>query len=404
MLAAIIFQLRLRRFSWLGRLTPASSMRAAFSAALLLLASFAVAAVDADIELFDVAHQEYLAAVDSGDTELAITSAKTALDIGSRIVGTGDPDFARLLYHYGDALVNGGRADEGRSFLIQAIDELINTSGKQSPELVAVYISMATASAGFGNEAEQLKWYKRALKVTSSNFGKDSVDYANLAYRTATSVLDESESPIGEKYLKQALAIFETEFGASSKEVGYANYGLGRIAFFRRDSREVTEYLLQALSSFDGDGPADQEQRLKIHAMLVQAYEALDESDNATSHCVAIGRENQLAPDQDFVPLFVISPQYPHTQLRNGVEGHVVLSFTVDEFGFVKDAEVVETRSVPTGRRSFRSSFRDPVEHQSFEASALAALQRYRYAPRFVDGVAVPTEGVTTRTNFRIVE
>lgn len=242
------------------------------------------------------------------------------------------------------------------------------------------------------------------MKIADSYYGRDSVDYANLAFVAGTGLLNESQSPIGEKYLQQALTIYVKEFGDASREVGVVNFELGRIAFFRRDSSEVTEYLLRALSSFQGNEADDQKQRLKIHAMLVQAYKAPDQSDNATRHCVAIGRENQLTPNQDFVPLFVVKPQYPHTQARVGVEGHVVLSFTVDEFGFVRDPSVIEAIETPTGRRSFRSSFRDPLELQSFEASALTALKRYRFAPRFVDGVAVPTEGVTTRMIFSIVD
>ena len=382
----------------------ASNMRALLSAAFLLLAAHPAMATDDDEVRFNEAYREFVAAVASGDTGRSIATGKATLDIGSSFLKPGDPRRAEIKHDYAYALIIGGRAEEGREILEDSIDALIKSSGKKSPELISAYVAMASTYSGFGKESQQLRWYKRALSLVSSNFGKDGIDYANVAYLTGTRVYDESQSPIGEKYLKQALAIYESKLGVASKEAGLASYQLGRIAFFRHDSREVTEYLLQALSSFEGDDTTDQQQRLKIHAMLVQAYEALDESDNATRHCVAIGRENQLAPNQDFVPLFVVTPQYPHTQWRNGVEGHVVLSFTVDEFGFVKNPEVIETLSSPTGRRSFRSSFRDPVEHQSFEASALEALQRYRYAPRFVDGVAVATKGVTTRTNFRIVD
>ena len=377
-------------------------MRKVLSATLLLLA--ACPAIATDEVQFNEAHREFIDAVLSGDSQRSIAAGETAIEIGREIFVPDHPQLTELQHDYAYALIKSGYIDEGREMLERSIDALIKSSGKNSPQLISAYLAMASAYSGLGKESQQLKWYKRALGLADRNFGKNSIDYANVAFQTGLRVYEESQSPIGEKYLKQALAIYETELGIASKEAGITHYQLGRLAFFRRDSRDVVRHLLKSLNAFEGDTAAAQEQRLKIHAMLVQAYEALDESDNATEHCIAIGRENQLAPDQDFVPLFTLKPQYPHTQWRNGVEGQVVLSFTVDESGFVRNPQVVEAISAPTGRRSFRSSFRDPEEHTSFESAALAALERYRFAPRFVDGVAVPSDDVTIRMEFTLVE
>lgn len=372
---------------------------------LLLLVTFPVIAAGEDENQFNEAYRAYTAAIESGDTELEISSAKAALDVGSQINDVGDEQLAALMHNYGFALVRGDRIEEGRDVIKQSIDALIESTGKHNPDLITYYFSLAIASAGIGNERRQLRWYKRALGVASKNFGKKSIRYANLAFDAGVGLYQGSKSTLGEKYLKQSLEIYEQEIGAASKEAGLANYQLGRIAFYRGDSRKVTQYLLDALNAFEGDGDDEQAQRLIIHALLVQAYESLDESDNATKHCVAIGKENQFSPDQDVVPLFRLRPQYPHTQLRKGVEGYVDLRFTIDENGFVRDPEVVESSTgSPSGRRSFRSSFRDPEQHRSFEAAALAALERYRYAPRFVDGNAVPVEGVDTRVYFKLVD
>jgi len=374
-------------------------MRLALFSAVFLLTAFPVIAADDDASRFNAAYREYSAAIESGDTGLAITSAKAALDIGTTIVDAGDPRLAALMHNYGNALVGGGRIEEGQDALEQSIDMLIESSGKQNPELITYYVSLATASAGFGNGPRQLKWYKHALNVASKNYGKESIEYANLAYDAGTSVFRDSLSPSGEKYLKQSLTIYETELGVTSHEAGFANYQLGRISFYRRNNRKVTRYLLSALSAFGGDTMGEQAQRLMIHTLLVQAYESLNESDNATKHCVAIGRESQFAPNQDHMPLFRLVPQYPSSLLVRGVEGFVDLTFTVDENGFVKNPEVVAASPVRGG--GFSGAL-GPKTERSFEAAALDAVGRFRYAPKFVDGVAVPVEDVKTRISFEI--
>lgn len=381
-------------------------MRLFLFTVLLVLAAFPVVADDDAKSRFNTAYRAYSAAIESGDTEAALTTAKTALDIGSTFIDASDPRLAALMHNYGNALVDDGRVEEGREVLEESVDALIKSSGKQDPELINYYVNLANASGGFGGERRQLQWFKRALKVASDIYGKESIEYANTAYLTGATLYQDSQSPNGRKYLKQALEIYETELGVRSLEAGYTNYQLGRVAFYKLNNREATEYLLNALSAFGGDTTTEQGQRLMIRALLVQNYELLDESDNATKHCVAIGKESQFAPDQDYLPLFQLAPQYPHTQWRNGIEGHVVLSFTVDESGFVRNMEVVEEvlSSRSSGWNSVHSGFRDEEKHRSFEGAALAALERYRYAPRFVDGVAVPVEGVTTRVSFQLAD
>lgn len=375
-----------------------------YSIVLLLIAFPAIASED-DVELFNEAYRAHSVATKEGDTELAISSGKAALEIGSGILDAGDPKIATLMYNYGNALVQGGRLELGKQLLLQAIDARIESTNKYDPELVEYYVNLAVASAGFGNQSQQLKWLKRALNTSARNHGAESIEYATLAYLVGTSVYEGSQSPLGEKYLKQALKIYEKESGADSKAAGMANYQLGRIAFYRRHYREVTKYQLAALNAFGGDDVDDQAQRLMIHARLVEAYESLGQSEKATQHCVAIGKESRIAPDQDYVPLFRILPQYPRSHWRNGVEGFVKLSFTIDENGFVKNPEVVDALTGPrSGGGKFESGFRDPQEHRSFEAAALAALERYRYAPRFVDGVAVPVDDVKIRIDFELVE
>ena len=80
--------------------------------------------------------------------------------------------------------------------------------------------------------------------------------------------------------------------------------------------------------------------------------------------------------DRDATPLVRIEPEYPMRMRQRGIEGAVGITFTIAKTGTVKDA-VVDI-SQPPG---------------VFDKAALAAVRRWRYNPKIVDGKAVERPG-----------
>jgi len=78
-------------------------------------------------------------------------------------------------------------------------------------------------------------------------------------------------------------------------------------------------------------------------------------------------------------PLEAADPVYPPDALRAGVEGRVEIAFTVTETGAVRDVGVVA--STPPG---------------VFDEAALAAIERWRFRPRAVNGQPVALRSTAT--------
>ncbi|MGE3297269.1 MAG: TonB family protein [Porticoccaceae bacterium] len=78
-------------------------------------------------------------------------------------------------------------------------------------------------------------------------------------------------------------------------------------------------------------------------------------------------------------------PAYPHQALARGIEGYVVLEFTVTAAGTTRDLRVLEAS--PT---------------DVFYAAALAAARQFRYQPRIQAGAPVDVPGVRSRIRFEI--
>ena len=89
--------------------------------------------------------------------------------------------------------------------------------------------------------------------------------------------------------------------------------------------------------------------------------------------------------DDQPTPIVRIEPKYPIEAARNGIEGWVKLSFTVNEVGSVEDIEILA--SEPEG---------------VFEREAQRALAKWKYKPQIVDGKPVKQPGLTVVLVFKI--
>tara|TARA_R110002096_G_scaffold161007_3_gene327389 strand:+ start:35767 stop:36360 length:594 start_codon:yes stop_codon:yes gene_type:complete len=90
--------------------------------------------------------------------------------------------------------------------------------------------------------------------------------------------------------------------------------------------------------------------------------------------------------DGALVNMFRVQPVYPARAQQMGLEGHVIVQLDVDATGQVANAVVVES------------------SHQIFEKSALRAAMAFRYKPRVVDGIALPTRGIQNLFRFNMDE
>lgn len=347
---------------------------------------------DSDVATFNEAWQAYEASAGSDDVALKIETAARALDAGKRIFEEGDERLALLTHNYGIALSDSGNREDAVPVLGEALRLGELAYGKDGVGLIPILADLADAAAEMHAPGPQLRNYRKALKIAEASFGGESTEYADLAFRAARNVYQMSRSLAARKYMIEARRIYASLPEPATLNVGMADFYLGKMEFTDRDFRRSSEHLENALTGFEGEGGSNQAFRLLTRALLVQTYEHRGLAEQATQHCVEIGRESQLSPDQDYVPLFRVPPMYPTSMLRARKSGQVDLSFTVDENGFVQDPVVIARKI--NGKERSRSS--------DFDRAAIDAVQRFRYAPRFVGGEAVATADVKTRISFAL--
>ncbi|MAJ70379.1 MAG: energy transducer TonB [Alteromonadaceae bacterium TMED7] len=89
--------------------------------------------------------------------------------------------------------------------------------------------------------------------------------------------------------------------------------------------------------------------------------------------------------DGESLPIVKVSPVYPRRALQRGIEGFVIVEFTVTKQGAVKDVFVIEAN--PQG---------------IFEQAAMDAAKKFKYKPRVVNGEPAEVSGVQNRITFQI--
>lgn len=100
---------------------------------------------------------------------------------------------------------------------------------------------------------------------------------------------------------------------------------------------------------------------------------------------VNIGGIGAMMRDGDATPIVRIDPKYPPEAARDGREGWVELSFTINEVGGVEDVDVLEA---------------DPK--RIFDREAKRALRKWKYRPKVVDGIAQKQTGLKVRLDFTL--
>lgn len=96
------------------------------------------------------------------------------------------------------------------------------------------------------------------------------------------------------------------------------------------------------------------------------------------------GLRDLMPADGAAVPLVRVEPRYPERALARGLEGRVLVEFTIGRSGAVSEARVIA--SEPPG---------------VFDAAALEAVRQWRYTPRVVDGEPVQQRGLRIAIPFR---
>jgi len=115
-----------------------------------------------------------------------------------------------------------------------------------------------------------------------------------------------------------------------------------------------------------------------IDGIAVPRYEAI------TPGPQLLKLDNAAIGDGPLVSMVMNQPVYPPRALVLGLEGYTIVEFDVLADGRVANVVVIE------------------ASHELFKSASIRAAKKFRYKPRVVDGVAVPSARVRNLFRFEL--
>lgn len=100
-----------------------------------------------------------------------------------------------------------------------------------------------------------------------------------------------------------------------------------------------------------------------------------------------VGGIGGIGGDGEYLPIVKVQPVYPRRALQRGIEGYVIVEFTVTSNGSVRDPVVVESNPPKV-----------------FDNAAIKAALKFKYKPRVIDGQAIEVPGVQNKITFALAD
>lgn len=181
-------------------------------------------------------------------------------------------------------------------------------------------------------------------------------------------------------YLMQGLIGVEGKLDESAKTKVVDFVRVVRSEIVKQKTREAPKKVTLDETPPPPDMSTDQSTSLDADAIGVAAV--VEDSSGGDDGGGGLGIMNA---DGDAVPLVRVPPQYPERAAQRGIEGRVLVEFTITKSGSVKDAKVIAA---------------EPSD--IFNAAAVKSVLQWKYNPKVENGKPVEQRGMRTSVVFRL--
>jgi len=329
------------------------------------------------------AHDQYQQFSDNGDLSNAERVGTLALELSEQIYGLDHPNTAVLSFNLAKTLnASAGFRWRGLRIAELAVERYRRAYGNNADEtvvpttLLIQTLAKGLQSHSFGDEQTKRQRQMYILVGLTERIAKRSKEVALLPD------LYQNISKIGlrdsRRYSIEAEDLYEQIYGR--KNVHTLIAAMNAASFRNRDAQsKAYERILRDGKEVEGFS----RYQFAIHQKLSINYLEIGDERKATEHLLAAGLLTTGHQDANYAPIYKKPPVYPRRAVVRGIEGYVLLEFTVTREGGIRDAKVI-----------------DANPPRIFDQAALDAVGQFRYIPRVVNGEPVEVDGVTNRIAF----
>lgn len=340
-----------------------------------------------DLAAFRWAMENYTIAVRSQDYSSALKHGLKALELGEQLNSVSSEFCARLAMNLGRIYRMYRREPEVFQMYDRSLGHFTDAFGENSSEHYLPVSEILLYSIRRYERTEARKYYKQLKAVVKLNFDFPSEKrgyfyiFESRLHRMEVLAFSFGANPAS---IRRSLARALEDFEAIGHDLGTgdARFELGKHRIETRKFSLARKELALALEAFErADLVPGDERLLQCHLFMAEAWIRSGKDDEATPHLQYVSRHQGEVSDNEIKPLIRVAPEYPAEAARRGIEGWVLMEFTITVEGKVRDPRVVDN-------------------HPStiFDRAARKAVLQWRYVPLSVNGTPVEakTEVVLT--------
>ena len=321
---------------------------------------------------FQRAYRSYQQHIEANNLEQALPAAEDAYNLGSRLYGRKSLNAAKLAINYATLLNDTGEFKRARRVLKGKFKIMEETYDTDADELVALLMELGRAEFDTRRPKDGLAYFERISAMLDNH--ENDLYRGMKNWDIVKILLRRQGNAFTRKYVEAAHEYYSNQLIPSDIRLGLASYHMALWKLADNQFEEAVSYLDASLIAFKTDESQMHELEKTVRMMLVNTLEYAKESELATTHCLALGRNQTWKVPAK--PLYVSMPDFPPELTNTALVGEFTLEFTIDEDGFVRNPGV--TRST----------------HADMDEVVMEAIGEFRYAPRFVEGKPVATEGM----------
>ncbi len=330
---------------------------------------------------FKNAYYAYQDAVKTNNSDAQFSYAKKAYQLGKKFYGSSNINTANLALILAQQHINKRESKEANSLLLKTLNTFKSEYGDSAAELAEVYILLGQ-SLPHKKRKKSINYYLKALNIAEEYEEEQPYFNAQIQLEAGIALLNQGSAK--SRIILTAQTFFIEHLSPNDKRVVNANFYAGKYYLARNKYNKAIQNWQTNLTVFDSLEGATHPLELSTHAFLINALEKIGKSEEATKHCIAIGSMTPWDDSQEQRPLFRSNPKYPIDYARRGKSGWVKIGFTVSDFGTVIETKIIDSQG-----------------GKGFEKSALAALEKWRYAPKFENGEPIEAYA-TVQLDFKM--
>lgn len=336
---------------------------------------------------FNSAYELYLSAREDAEVpaEQLKQIAYDAWQAGRDYFGEDNINTATLLTNYLLTLDRNTLKEEKHQKLARQMLAVFRDSyGEDSFELLSP-ILIAFRSVVGANKSWTSEYIEAADSIIATHLAEqpeDAIGMKVLFLRELSQV-----TFVGESRWQEVYKISSELLGDTHRLTLTVAFHLGLHAEMNRDYNEAISIMRRIVNLPETDDVKFTQLQVAAHMVLAKIHMIQEDPKMATPHVLAVSRlDHKLGEEPRVRRLFELPPKYPWIGLEHLREGFVQLKFSIDEEGRVQNIEVIEaTNSV-------------------FIKPATSALERWRYAPKYVDGKFVSVDNKLIQLDFTLEE